>query len=73
MTCSQVPQLVDVLLSKKLGARDTLRRYASRYWELYNEIGGSNEKITVSTFRMGLLKDSGLRESLIRRPPEDMR
>ena len=50
MTCSQVPQLVDVLLSKKLGARDTLRRYASRYWELYNEIGEGNKKNEASTF-----------------------
>ena len=73
MTCSRVPQPMEALLSMKMGVGETLLSYASRYWELYNEIGGSNEKITVSTFRMGLLKDSGLRESLIRRPPEDMR
>ncbi|XP_075663081.1 uncharacterized protein LOC142632590 [Castanea sativa] len=41
--------------------------------ELYNEIGGGNEKIAASTFRMGLPEDSRLRESLTRRPPEDMR
>ena len=73
MTCSRVPQPMEALLSMKMRVGETLLSYASRYWELYNEIGGSNEKITVSTFRMGLLKDSGLRESLIRRPPEDMR
>ncbi|XP_075654891.1 uncharacterized protein LOC142625067 [Castanea sativa] len=73
MTCSRVPQPVDTLLSRKMGARETLRNYASRYWELYNEIGGGNEKITTSTFRMGLLKESGLRESLTLKPPEDMR
>ncbi|XP_030958738.1 uncharacterized protein LOC115980645 [Quercus lobata] len=49
------------------------RSYASRYWELYNEIGGGNEKIAASTFRMGLPKDSELRESLRKRSPEDMR
>ncbi|XP_065623440.1 uncharacterized protein LOC136064913 [Quercus suber] len=53
--------------------RETLRSYASRYWELYNEISGGNEKIATSTFRMGLPKDSGLRESLTKKPLEDMR
>ena len=57
----------------KIGARETLRSYGNRYWELYNEIGKGNEKITASTFRMGLLEDSELQESLTRRPPEDMR
>ncbi|XP_075655030.1 uncharacterized protein LOC142625225 [Castanea sativa] len=32
-----------------------------------------NEKIAISTFRMGLPEESGLRESLTLRPPEDMR
>ena len=40
---------------------------------LYNEIGGGNEKIVASTFKMGLPEDSELRESLTKRPPEDMR
>ena len=73
MTCSWVPQLVDALLSMKMGARETLCNYTNRYWELYNEIGEGNEKISASTFRMGLHKDSKLRDSLTRRPPEDMR
>ena len=73
MTCNRVPQLVDALLSMKIGAGETLCNYASRYWELYNEIDGGNEKIMASTFRMGLPEDSGLRESLTRRPHEDMR
>ena len=71
--CSQVPQLMDALLSINMGVGETLRSYASQYWELYNEIGGGNEKITTSTFRMGLLKNSELWESLTKRPPEDMR
>ena len=57
----------------KMGAEETLRSYSSRYWELYNEIGGGNEKIAASTFRLGLPKDSELQESLTRRPLEDMR
>ena len=60
MTCSRVPQPVDALLSMKMRAGETLRSYASRYWELYNEIGGDNEKVAASTFRIRLPKDSGL-------------
>ncbi|XP_030939708.1 uncharacterized protein LOC115964560 [Quercus lobata] len=69
----RVPQLVDALLSMKMGAGETFCNYTSRYWELYNEISGGNEKIAASTFRLGLLEDSKLRESLTRRPPKDMR
>ena len=73
MTCSRVPQPVDTLLSMKMGAGETLRSYTGRYWELYNEIDGGNEKIAASTFRLGLSEDSKLRDSLTRRPLEDMR
>ena len=73
VTCSRVPQPVDALLSIKMRVGETLQSYANRYWELYNEIDGGNEKIVASTFRMGLPKDSELRESLTKRPPEDMR
>ena len=57
----------------KMGARETLRGYTSRYWELYNEIDRGNERIVASTFRLGLHEDSELLDSLIRRPPKDMR
>ena len=57
----------------KMGARETFRSYASWYWKLYNEISGGNEKIAASTFWMGLPEDSKLWDSLMRRPPEDMR
>ncbi|XP_030942925.1 uncharacterized protein LOC115967905 [Quercus lobata] len=70
--CSRVPQLVDALLSMKMRAGETLRSYASRSWELYNEIGGDNERVAASIFRMGLLEDFGLRESLTKKPPEGM-
>ena len=65
-----MPQPVDTLLSIKMRVGETLRSYASQYWELYNEIGGGNEKIATSTFRMWLPKDSELRESLTKKPPE---
>ena len=64
---------MDALLSIKMRVDETLQSYAGRYWELYNKIGGGNEKIVAGTFRMGLPKDSELRESLTKRPPKDMR
>ena len=73
VTCSWVPQLVDALLSIKIGVGETFRSYANWYWELYNEIDGGNEKIAASTFRIGLLENSELRESLTKRPLEEMR
>ena len=73
VTCSQVPQPVDALLCIKMRDGETLRSYASRYWELYNEIGSGNEKIAASTFRMGQPKNSEFWESLTKRPPEDIR
>lgn len=57
----------------KMGAGETLKSYANRYWKLYNDIEGGNEKVVASTFRLGLLEDSELRKSLMMRPPEDMR
>ena len=73
VTCSQVLQPIDVLLSIKMGVGETLRSYASWYWELYNEISGGNERIATSTLRMRLSENSELRESLTKRPLEDMR
>ena len=64
---------MDALLFIKMRVDKTLCSYASRYWELYNEIGEGNEKIATSTFRIGLPEDSELQESLTKRPPEDMR
>ena len=39
---------------------------------MYNEIGGGNEKVAASTFRLGLSQDSELRESLTMSPLENM-
>nr|POE75829.1 hypothetical protein CFP56_05099 [Quercus suber] len=73
VTCSWVPQPIDALLSRKMRVGETLCSYASQYWELYNEIGGGNEKIATSTFTIGLPEDSGPRGSLTKRPHGDMR
>lgn len=68
----RVPQPIDALLSIRMGARETPWNYVNRYWELYNEIGGGNEKVAASTFRLGLSQDSEARDSLTMRLPESM-
>ena len=73
VTYSRALQPVDALLFMKMKVGETFRSYASWYWELYNEIGGGNEKIAASTFRLGLPEDFELQESLTRKPLEDMR
>ena len=53
ITCTQVPQPIDALLSMKMGSGETLWSYTNRYWELYNEMGGGNKQVTTSTFKLG--------------------
>ena len=45
VTCSRVPQPVDALLSMKIKVGETLRSYANRFWELYNEISGATRRL----------------------------
>ena len=56
----------------KMGSEETFQSYANRYRELYNEIGGGNEQVVASMFRLGLPQEPELRDSLIMRPPENM-
>ena len=72
ITCSKVPQPIDALLSMRMRSGETLRSYTNRYWELYNEIGGGNEQVAASTFRICLPKNSELRDSLTMRSLEGM-
>ena len=53
-------------------SRETPRSYTNKYWELYNGIGGGNEQVTASTFRLGFPKDSELKDSLTMQPPKSM-
>jgi len=54
ITCSRVPQLIVSLLFVRIRSGETLRSYANRYWELYNEIEGENARVAASTFQLGL-------------------
>uniref|UniRef100_A0A2N9I8E4 Uncharacterized protein n=1 Tax=Fagus sylvatica TaxID=28930 RepID=A0A2N9I8E4_FAGSY len=45
----------------------------ARYLETYNDIEGCGEDVAVPTFKLGLPIDSGLRQSLTKRPPSNMK
>ena len=68
VTCSRVPQLLDSLLSLSMREGETLKMYSDRYWEMYNKINGEFEDVAISTFKVGLPTEHGLRKSLTGKP-----
>ena len=41
-----------------------LKTYSDRYWEMFNEIDGDFDDMAISTFKVGLPIEHGLRKSL---------
>ena len=73
ITCSRVPQPLDSLLSLFMREGETLKTYSERYWEMFNEIDGDFDDVAIRTFKVDLLAEHGLRKSLIRKPPINVR
>ncbi|XP_058180075.1 uncharacterized protein LOC131298613 [Rhododendron vialii] len=51
---------------------ETLRQYAERYWQLFNEISGIDEYWATRTFKNGLETGSKILDELAIRPPPRM-
>ncbi|XP_058189244.1 uncharacterized protein LOC131306832 [Rhododendron vialii] len=51
---------------------ETLRHYAERYWQLFNEIPGIDEYWAARTFKNGLESGSKILDELAIRPPHGM-
>ena len=47
LTCSRVLRPLDSLLSMPMREGETWKTYYDRYWEIYNEIDGDFEDVTV--------------------------
>uniref|UniRef100_A0A2N9GBG3 RNA-directed DNA polymerase n=1 Tax=Fagus sylvatica TaxID=28930 RepID=A0A2N9GBG3_FAGSY len=60
------------LLTMKLEANETLKDYSTRFWETYNDIESCGEEVAITTFKMGLPAESGLRQSLVKHPPANL-
>ncbi|XP_065627700.1 uncharacterized protein LOC136066782 [Quercus suber] len=73
ITCSRVPQPLKSLLSLSMREGETLKTYSDKYWEMYNEIDGDFNDVAISTFKVSLLAEHGLRKSLTRKPVTSVR
>ena len=50
-----------------------VKAYAERYWEMFNEIDGDFDEVTIRTFKVGLPSEHGLRKSLTGKPVTSLR
>jgi hypothetical protein len=64
---------MDAQMTMKLGHNELIKNYAARFSETYNDIEGCGEDVAIPTFKLGLPIDSGLRQSLTKRPPSNMK
>ena len=64
ITCSRVPQPLDSLLSMTMREGESVKAYAERYWEMFNEIDGGFDEVAIKTFKVSLPPEHGLRRSL---------
>ena len=73
ITCSRVPQPLDSLLSMSMREGESVKAYAERYWEMFNEIDDDFDEVAIRTFKVGLLSEHGLRKSLTGKPVTSLR
>ena len=73
ITCSRVPRPLASLLSLSMKEGETLKTYLDRYWEIFNEIDGNFDDVAISTLKLGLPVEHGLRKSLTGKPVTNVR
>ena len=73
ITCSRVPRPLASLLSLSMKEGEILTTYSGRYWEMFNEIDVDFDDVAISTFKLGLSAEYGLRKSLIGKPVTNVR
>ncbi|XP_065635903.1 uncharacterized protein LOC136070211 [Quercus suber] len=70
--CRRVARPLSSLLSLSMQEGETLKTYSDRYWEMFNDMKGNFDGMTLSTFKLGLPTDHGLRKSLTGKPVTNM-
>ena len=51
----------------------SLKTYSERYWEMFNEIDSDFDELAISSFKLELPVDHGLRKSLTGKPVTNVR
>ena len=64
---------MSALLSLSMRDGETLKTYSGRYWDMYNEIDGNFDDISLNTFKSSLPTEHGLRKSLTGKPTTSVR
>ena len=64
---------MSALLSLFMCDGETLKAYSGRYWEMYNEMDGNFDDVTINTFKSSLPVEHGLRKSLTGKPATSVR
>ena len=52
---------------------ESVKAYAKRYWEMFNEIDGDFDEVAIKTFKVSLPSKHGLRKSLTGKPVISLR
>ena len=60
ITNSRKTREMNALLTLKLEDRESLKDYATRFWETYNDIDGYSKDVVVRTIKLGLPLETGL-------------
>ena len=47
---------------------ESVKAYAERYWEMFNEIDGDFDEVAIRAFKVGLPSEDGSRKSLTSKP-----
>ncbi|XP_065620467.1 uncharacterized protein LOC136063680 [Quercus suber] len=66
-------QALSSLLSLSMQEGETLKTYSDRYWEMFNDMEGNFDGMALSTFKLGLPINHGLRKSLTGKPVTNIR
>ncbi|XP_023884267.1 uncharacterized protein LOC111996512 [Quercus suber] len=73
VTNSRAPWPLNALLSLSMHDGETLKAYLDRYWEMYNEMYGDFDDVTISTFKNSLPAEHSLKKSLTGKPTTSVR
>ncbi|XP_050242245.1 uncharacterized protein LOC126691229 [Quercus robur] len=73
ITCNRVSWPLDSLLSMSMREWEILKTYSNRYREMFNEIEGDFDDVTIRTFKVGLLAEHDLRKYLTKKSVRSMR